>query len=122
MKQTKTGSLLEVLVSTVIGYSVALAAQLLVFPLFGWTPPLAANLAIGAIFTVVSIVRGYAVRRLFNRFGWFCHPRVTAADLDAAAVRLKAIAFSGNPRLTLEVSVMEEADRLRQLADTVRPT
>lgn len=67
--QSKKMSLLETCVSTAIGYSVAILAQVLVFPLFGLTVSLSQNMAIGAIFTVVSIVRGYCVRRLFNRIG-----------------------------------------------------
>lgn len=67
--QSKKMSLLETCVSTAIGYAVAILAQVLVFPLFGLTVSLSQNLAIGAIFTVVSIARGYCVRRLFNRIG-----------------------------------------------------
>jgi len=43
-----------------------LAAQLAVFPIFGIRIQMRDNLLIGAIFTVVSIARSYAVRRLFN--------------------------------------------------------
>ncbi|MEG1038904.1 MAG: hypothetical protein RSE32_14490 [Comamonas sp.] len=67
--QSKKMSLLETCASTAIGYAVAILAQVLVFPLFGLTVSLSQNLAIGAIFTVVSIARGYCVRRLFNRIG-----------------------------------------------------
>ena len=65
--QSKRMSLIETLVSTAIGYLVAVATQAAVFPLFGLHVPLQDNLMIGAIFTVVSIVRGYLVRRVFNR-------------------------------------------------------
>ena len=64
--QTRWQSLLESFINVAIGYLVALLAQLLVFPLFGIVVPLASNLAIGAIFTGVSILRSYGVRRLFN--------------------------------------------------------
>ena len=67
--QSKKMSLLETCASTAIGYVVAILAQVLVFPLFSLTVSLSQNLAIGAIFTVVSIARGYCVRRLFNRIG-----------------------------------------------------
>lgn len=67
--QSKKMSLVETCASTAIGYLVALATQMVVFPLFGLSVSLTANLWIGAIFTVVSIVRGYAVRRLFNWIG-----------------------------------------------------
>ena len=65
--QTKTQSLIESAVNILIGYLVALASQLVVFPLFGINIPLTDNLLIGLWFTAVSIVRGYAVRRYFNR-------------------------------------------------------
>ena len=49
-----------------IGYGVALLAQIAIFPLFGIRIQMRDNLLIGAIFTVISIARSYAVRRLFN--------------------------------------------------------
>jgi hypothetical protein len=65
--QSKRQSLIESFVNVAIGYGVALMSQILIFPLFGIHIPLASNLAIGAIFTVISIARSYAVRRVFNR-------------------------------------------------------
>lgn len=66
MKQTKLMSMLESVLSTAIGFGVALATQILVFPLFGFDPPLAVNLLITVIFTAVSIARQFCVRRLFE--------------------------------------------------------
>lgn len=66
MRQSRLMSMLETVLSTFIGLAVALATQMVVFPLFGWSPPLATNLAITAIFTLVSIVRQFIVRRLFE--------------------------------------------------------
>ena len=51
----------------VVGYGVAVSTQLLVFPLFGLEATLGENLAIGAIFTVVSLGRSYALRRPSSR-------------------------------------------------------
>jgi hypothetical protein len=51
-----------------VGYLVALATQLIVFPLLGIPVRLSQNIAIGAIFTVVSLVRSYCLRRMFNRW------------------------------------------------------
>ena len=65
--QSKRQSLIESFVNVAIGYGVALLSQILIFPPFGIHIPLASNLAIGAIFTVISIARSYAVRRIFNR-------------------------------------------------------
>ena len=64
--QSRLQSLFEALANVVLGYGVALGAQLLVFPLFGIHLPLASNLAIGTIFTVVSLIRSYLLRRFFN--------------------------------------------------------
>jgi uncharacterized protein (DUF2062 family) len=64
--QSRLQSLAESLVNVVLGYSIALGAQLAVFPLFGIHIPMASNIAIGIIFTFVSLARSYALRRLFN--------------------------------------------------------
>ena len=64
--QTRRQSMIETCINVAIGYGVALASQVLIFPLFGIHIPLSSNLMIGAFFTVISIARGYLVRRLFN--------------------------------------------------------
>lgn len=50
-----------------IGYWVAVGAQMLIFPLFGVHLPASDNMLIGVLFTIVSLVRSYLLRRLFNR-------------------------------------------------------
>ena len=64
--QTKTQSLIEACANVAIGYVVALMAQLIVFPVLGIAVALSQNLLIGAIFTAVSLLRSYLVRRMFN--------------------------------------------------------
>jgi putative effector of murein hydrolase len=59
-------SAVEAITSTAIGYVVAVLTQLAVFPLFGLPATLSDSLAIGAIFTAVSVLRSYAVRRWFE--------------------------------------------------------
>jgi hypothetical protein len=66
MNQSRTASLIESVFNVVIGYGVALASQLAIFPMFGIHLPLSDNLAIGAWFTIISLVRSYAIRRWFN--------------------------------------------------------
>lgn len=66
MKQTRKASFAETCLSTAIGYVIAVTTQAIVFPWFGLHVPLSHNLLIGVIFTVVSIARGFAVRRLFE--------------------------------------------------------
>lgn len=65
-KQTRRASFIETLLNTALGYGVALIAQIVVFPWFGINVPLSSNIAIGMIFTVVSIGRGFILRRLFE--------------------------------------------------------
>jgi hypothetical protein len=65
-KQTRKASLAESLMNVAIGYGVALASQIIVFPWFGIIIPLSSNILIGIIFTVVSIGRSFALRRLFE--------------------------------------------------------
>ena len=64
--QSKKMSLIETLSSVAIGYIISLAAQMIIFPIFGIEVSLTDNLIIGLFFTVASIIRGYYVRRLFN--------------------------------------------------------
>ena len=66
MKQSRFMSMLESILSTAIGFGIALLTQVLVFPLFGFHPSLADNLLITSIFTVVSIARQFVLRRLFE--------------------------------------------------------
>jgi len=66
MKQSRVMSLVESLANVAVGYGLAVVTQLLVFPLFGLHTTLEQNLTIGAIFTVVSIARSFALRRLFE--------------------------------------------------------
>lgn len=65
--QSRSSSAVEAFANVAIGYGIAIATQIAVFPLFDVHVPLSSNAAIGAIFTAVSLVRSYALRRLFNR-------------------------------------------------------
>ncbi len=66
MKQSRLMSLVESLANVLVGYVVAVVTQMAVFPLFGLAVTVTENLLIGLIFTVVSIVRSYALRRGFE--------------------------------------------------------
>lgn len=66
--QSKRHSFYEAVVNVLVGYAIAVATQVLVFPLFGIHIPLEHDLLIGLIFTVVSLLRSYALRRAFNRW------------------------------------------------------
>ena len=66
MKQSRWMSLVEAVTNVLVGYGVAVATQWAVFPLFGLHATLQENLLIGLIFTAVSLVRSYLLRRVFE--------------------------------------------------------
>lgn len=66
MKQSRTMSLVEAVTNVLVGYGVAVTTQMLVFPLFGLHTTLQENLVIGLIFTIISLVRSYLLRRAFE--------------------------------------------------------
>lgn len=66
MKQSRLMSLIEAIANVAVGYGVAVVTQMVVFPWFGLPARLDDALAIGAIFTVVSILRSFLLRRLFE--------------------------------------------------------
>jgi len=65
-QQSRLMSLVEAMSNVAVGYIVAVATQMLLFPLLGLRVTVQDNLIIGGIFTGVSIVRSYALRRLFE--------------------------------------------------------
>lgn len=66
MTQSRLGSLIEAIVNIIVGFSVNFLANMLVFPLFGFQLSASTNLALGGIYTVISLVRSYCIRRWFN--------------------------------------------------------
>lgn len=67
MKQSRIMSLVEAGTNVVVGYALAIATQIVVFPWFGIDTGLTEHLTIGLAFVGVSLVRGYLLRRLFER-------------------------------------------------------
>ena len=69
MSQSKKGSVVEALTNIVVGYMINLGVQLVVFPMNGIHISLRSNVKIGLMFTLISLVRSYVLRRAFNRKG-----------------------------------------------------
>jgi uncharacterized protein (DUF2062 family) len=67
MTQSRIMSLVEAATNVIVGYALAVGMQIVVFPVFGIHIALGDQLAIGLVFTGVSLVRGYVLRRLFER-------------------------------------------------------
>jgi len=65
-KQSRKMSLIEAVSNVAIGYGIAVTTQILIFPIFGLHTTLAQNMKMGAIFTIVSIARSFALRRVFE--------------------------------------------------------
>ena len=68
MKQSRLMSLVEAITNVIVGYGVAVVTQILIFPIFGLQTTLGQNLAMGGIFTIVSLLRSFALRRFFESF------------------------------------------------------
>lgn len=72
MTQTKLGSIVEAWANIAVGFGVNFTANLVILPLFGFhTLTLGKNFEIGLLYTVISLVRSYILRRWFNglKFG-----------------------------------------------------
>ena len=64
--QSKKQSFIESLTSTTIGIIIGIVLNLTILPIFGYPVSLSDSLWISVIFTVVSIIRSYIIRRWFN--------------------------------------------------------
>lgn len=64
--QSRWMSFVEATVNILVGYGLAVLTQILVFPLFGLKASLEENLLIGGVFTAISLVRSFLLRRMFN--------------------------------------------------------
>lgn len=65
MSQPRRMSLIEAVTNVAVGYALAVATQIVAFPWFGLQASISDNFAIGALFTGSSLIRGYALRRVF---------------------------------------------------------
>jgi hypothetical protein len=66
VSQSRVSSFIEAWSNTFIGYWINIGVQLVVYPFFGATFTLGQNIQLGLIFMLVSIVRSYVLRRVFN--------------------------------------------------------
>jgi len=67
MSQTRRGSFVEAVINVLIGLWINMAANVLIFPHFGWHITAEQNIKLGIIYTAISIVRSYCIRRWFNQ-------------------------------------------------------
>ena len=65
--QTRTDSFMESMTNVAVGFSINLIANILILPAVLGVPVHLGELGfIGALYTVISVVRSYTLRRLFN--------------------------------------------------------
>ena len=74
MTQTRLGSFIESWANVAIGFAINWCANMVVLPWFGFHVTGAQALGIGVVFTVISVARSYALRRLFNKVRSLHHP------------------------------------------------
>lgn len=65
--QSKRQSFKESVANVIVGYAVALVSQLIVFPIVGVQSTISQNIEISLFFTIISLVRSYLIRRIFNK-------------------------------------------------------
>ena len=65
--QTKKKSVIEAITNTVVGLLTSFIIQLIVYPLMGIPVTIGQNIIITIVFFIASIIRGYAIRRYFNK-------------------------------------------------------
>jgi hypothetical protein len=66
MRQSRVMSLVEAVTNVIVGIIVAVATQIVAFPILGLQASLGQNLKLALVFTGVSIVRSYVLRRVFE--------------------------------------------------------
>ena len=72
MAQTRLGSIAEAWANIAVGFVINFTANWLILPAFGFhTLTLKTNFEIGLLYTLISLVRSYVLRRWFNnlKFG-----------------------------------------------------
>ena len=65
--QTKKYSFIESITNVLVGYLLAVVSQIIMFPFFNIHIRMRDNFIIGIWFTIISILRSYTLRRIFNK-------------------------------------------------------
>lgn len=65
--QSRRHSLFESITNIVVGFGISTGANMIVLPWFGHTPNWSEAAGIGGVLTIVSIIRSYVLRRIYNQ-------------------------------------------------------
>lgn len=85
--QTKTESLIEAALNIGSGFILSLIVWQLIAGFYGIPMPLSRNLEITSIFTVVSLTRSYAWRRIGNWYSRRKHENTLRSTRERAAAK-----------------------------------
>ena len=70
LMQSKKYSIIESVANTLIGLVTSFIIQIIIYPLLDIPVSIGQNIIITFVFLIVSIIRGYLIRRLFNKKEW----------------------------------------------------
>lgn len=78
MSQTRLGSFAEAWFNVAVGFGINFLGNIYILPLFGLEVTAGQAFNIGLIFTVISVARSYALRRIMNKLKarWNMEPAV----------------------------------------------
>ena len=65
--QSRKHSAIEAVLNVLIGFWVSVAANVWLLPLWGYQVSMSQAIEIGLLFTWISILRSYVLRRIFNK-------------------------------------------------------
>ena len=65
--QSKKNSIIESVTNTVIGLVTSFLIQSIIYPLLNIPVSISQNIIITFVFFIVSVLRGYLIRRYFNK-------------------------------------------------------
>ncbi len=68
MAQSVKQSWIEIGVNTIVGFTLSVGIQMIIYPLMDIPVTMVENISITLIFMAVGITRSFLIRRLFNRF------------------------------------------------------
>lgn len=66
--QSKKLSIIEAVTNTIVGLITSFCIQLLIYPFLNIEVSINQNIFITCVFFIVSILRGYIIRRIFTKF------------------------------------------------------
>ena len=67
MKPSRKQSAIETITQTILGLGISFVIQIILYPMMGIPVTIIQNIIITAVFFIASLLRGYVVRRIFEK-------------------------------------------------------